>query len=1088
MNGDEEGRDDVSPVHEDIGVAPGAQGSSARSRAEHVSHYDLEDVVRNLGDQEFDGVETARTEEPSIDLSDVASVVRRAVARPTEEELVATKRSPLLVCKDVFGDMVKGRILALYEGVGSPSISACVEALRGTTPCKLCAGDCPNGKMCYEALGGIAVVHARRCDFWPCVEVRGVERTDGGAAKKRVRYTNNPRAARKQVLLEYLNCHVRVDSNDDDGVATTIVYRLRNVMNEPTVVCKCAWHKIAGVGSNDNAFRKMYKSAKVRVMQLALEQDASVPGAVLVLPAGTEDFVRPKAARLESTRAANTFAWLAHQTEHFADPMPHKSQLVLHWATWKSCHDACGKTHGEQNMDKPTNILGYRAFNMYRADSPTMIAAVDRTVRLAMGPEAYNAACDVGQKPVWQVVPKNPRKNETFGRCKTCCNLDAIKSSAALTGNKERYKESKALFSVHYTDFMSRRERHNKIMKEAVENPDEVLTICIDAIDKRKMQSPILPPSIRRDKSFAQMKRFPLVMVGAIAHGHAAPGDQWAPDGQNRYLIFYDALLGNHSGLKGAGANETLTTLMCVLDDLREKNLLPTASRRRVLHAQFDNCSTNKNQDVLAFLSLLVATNMFTEIRIDFLLVGHTHVLIDQWFRVISEDIFMLKDVSVATTPLLQKYLAGRFCCTVLNLDCFTDFHTMIQPFKAKITGHSEPYSYKVTRDQGHLKASYQTSQRADGEWYEMSVPLRVEPDDVRFAVAAMPLKTYEMAMPGYTEVSGEWESDDVSKFIDAVRKKITSVNRAQDLLGGVRVDDGWLAWWAQCLSDMRDESVRARRTADPGHPFKASIDLSRPRCDPSPAAPVPPAARHMGSAAIAELNLIPPDGGPCVRVTNSIAGLDEATSTIDDFALRLQRIALKIRTNSLHESELPRKGDLIVWQWSTDSGNEGLALGLVHTNPQEEENVEVDGWKFTLRSYMPRGWADDETLCQDPAKFANANFAPEMIDKEETKRTRKKVVKAQHQEEMTLANVVLTPQWTACDWRFSGGHKVTTGGKITGIVPGTDGTHVQEFIRFACEHVDCTSVDFANSGGANCTVCARALRAAQRENNGEGL
>ena len=136
----------------------------------------------------------------------------------------------------------------------------------------------------------------------------------------------------------------------------------------------------------------------------------------------------------------------------------------------------------------------------------------------------------------------------------------------------------------------------------------------------------------------------------------------------------------------------------------------------------------------------------------------------------------------------------------------------------------------------------------------------------------------------------------------------------------------------------------------------------------------------------------------------------------------------------------------------------------------------------------MPRGWPDDETLCQDPAKFANANFAPEMIDKVETKRTRRKVVKAQHQEEMTLANVVVTPQWTACDWRFSGGHKVTTGGKITGIVPGTDGTHVQEFIRFACEHVDCTSVDFANSGGANCTVCARALRAAQRENNGEGL
>ena len=120
------------------------------------------------------------------------------------------------------------------------------------------------------------------------------------------------------------------------------------------------------------------------------------------------------------------------------------------------------------------------------------------------------------------------------------------------------------------------------------------------------------------------MKRFRLTMVGGIAHGKRPPGVRWG--NENRYLIFYDPLLGNHTptNVTGAGANETLNSLMLILEDLKAKGLLPSSRVRRKLVLQVDNCTTNKNQSVIVFLALLVATDMFTETYMEFLLVGHT--------------------------------------------------------------------------------------------------------------------------------------------------------------------------------------------------------------------------------------------------------------------------------------------------------------------------------------------------------------------------------------------------------------------------------------------------------------------------------
>ena len=54
------------------------------------------------------------------------------------------------------------------------------------------------------------------------------------------------------------------------------------------------------------------------------------------------------------------------------------------------------------------------------------------------------------------------------------------------------------------------------------------------------------------------------------------------------------------------------------------------------LYLQMDNCSENKNKILFGFLTDLVGRAVFYEIHVGFLMVGHTHEDIDQYFSVIS--------------------------------------------------------------------------------------------------------------------------------------------------------------------------------------------------------------------------------------------------------------------------------------------------------------------------------------------------------------------------------------------------------------------------------------------------------------------
>lgn len=71
-------------------------------------------------------------------------------------------------------------------------------------------------------------------------------------------------------------------------------------------------------------------------------------------------------------------------------------------------------------------------------------------------------------------------------------------------------------------------------------------------------------------------------------------------------------------------------------------------------HFQFDNGSENKTQVVFGYISMLVESGLLEDVTANFLIVGHTHTSIDQFFSVLSKKITKQKFIA---TPLSMAYL-----------------------------------------------------------------------------------------------------------------------------------------------------------------------------------------------------------------------------------------------------------------------------------------------------------------------------------------------------------------------------------------------------------------------------------------------
>jgi hypothetical protein len=176
-----------------------------------------------------------------------------------------------------------------------------------------------------------------------------------------------------------------------------------------------------------------------------------------------------------------------------------------------------------------------------------------------------------------------------------------------------KFVELKGLRDEHFDKQRAQRLHYYDNRQAGKLKPESVLSIIIDAMDQGKTELPVMRRRAKGDNADLVKQK----VMGVMAHG-------W---GTWLYI--------GHPPLR-CGANFVLECLWRTLMKLnREYEGLSLKWPPR-LKLQMDNASDNKAFAVLGTFSFFVKANIFEKVTINFLIVGHTHEDIDQYFSTIA--------------------------------------------------------------------------------------------------------------------------------------------------------------------------------------------------------------------------------------------------------------------------------------------------------------------------------------------------------------------------------------------------------------------------------------------------------------------
>jgi len=232
----------------------------------------------------------------------------------------------------------------------------------------------------------------------------------------------------------------------------------------------------------------------------------------------------------------------------------------------------------------------------------------------------------------------------THAKCTICATADAKLWHLRGVSTQEAIAERQLierLLKEHSNIHLGARRIMDNHAFLSFTTPRAVWTVLVDAATCRNFLLPKF--SFRTPKSFGTRPFWGYKLMAAYAHGFG----------------FFPYLIHNSQEM---GANLLWTVAWLTLCKLRKTQ----GCYADVLFLVLDNTtSENKNQVMLAMAAWLVASGRFKQVRVFFLHVGHTHVIIDQIFGVVTvglrrQELLLPEDLKAnieATLDRNPKYM-----------------------------------------------------------------------------------------------------------------------------------------------------------------------------------------------------------------------------------------------------------------------------------------------------------------------------------------------------------------------------------------------------------------------------------------------
>ena len=370
---------------------------------------------------------------------------------------------------------------------------------------------------------------------------------------------------------------------------------------------------------------------------------------------------------------------------------PHKKEQFVSWLT------DYATTVGDYMPNEVAVVLPYSKFEGVWMEYKFEMQRRDESWC------CYSYACRIFNEEIANI--RLVRTKGTFVSCKVCTSyqMRILKSRSSL----ER-EQLKLLRLEHVNKQRQERLHYYSHREAALQSPDKVMSIIIDGMDQSKTNIPLFS---RRTSTRVISQR----LIGVKVHGHG----NWV------YLV--------DENVKG-GANLMVEVLRLTLLDLETLGKLPHVNP--TLYLQLDNCSENKNKVLFGFISHLVSKGVFAEAYIGFLMVGHTHEDIDQFFSIISAHLRKLEticpDFQSLETEIANSFLQSkknksqlpniRRLCAV---EIFDYDRYYLPHINAMLAHHSIPHQFRFQKI-GTVVLCHYKMWSVDVEW----LPLAVSPEN----------------------------------------------------------------------------------------------------------------------------------------------------------------------------------------------------------------------------------------------------------------------------------------------------------------------------------------------------------------------
>lgn len=182
-------------------------------------------------------------------------------------------------------------------------------------------------------------------------------------------------------------------------------------------------------------------------------------------------------------------------------------------------------------------------------------------------------------------------------------------------------------------------------------------------------------------------------------------GEQMSPNHFEQRVCAVEVVCGDIVGffvyvvdnLAAKGANVMIEiqrqSLIDLAELLKEKNF----KMPEKLFLQFDNGRENKNKEMFCYLSMLVEERRFESIQVNFLIVGHTHSKVDQYFSTMSK---LIKAQSFIATPPAFRFLLGtmigqRPLRPPRQIDILYDYVQQFAAHRYKYSFYTTPHEFR---------------------------------------------------------------------------------------------------------------------------------------------------------------------------------------------------------------------------------------------------------------------------------------------------------------------------------------------------------------------------------------------------------